>query len=118
MKRPPPHLGLHHVALHTTNMEKSRHFWIDLLGYAVEWEPDPDNVYLTVGLDNVALHSGKEPTGPQRLDHVGLIVASAEDVFSWEAHLKDAHRGHPRTRPLFLGLGSGAEGQSRKRAQP
>jgi len=90
MKRPPPHLGLHHVALHTTDMEGSRRFWIDLLGYTVEWEPDPDNVYLTMGLDNVALHAGKEPTGPQRLDHVGLIVACAEDVFSWETHLKDA----------------------------
>ena len=27
-----------------------------LLGFAVEWEPDPDNVYLTSGCDNLALH--------------------------------------------------------------
>ena len=90
MQRPNPHLGLHHVALHTADMGASRHFWIDLLGYTVEWEPDPDNVYLTMGLDNVALHSGPPPEGPQRLDHVGLIVGQAEDVFAWESHLAAA----------------------------
>jgi catechol 2,3-dioxygenase-like lactoylglutathione lyase family enzyme len=90
MQRPNPHLGLHHVALRTTDMGASRSFWIDLMGYTVEWEPDADNVYLTMGLDNVALHAGPAPEGPQRLDHVGLLVASAEDVFAWERHLANA----------------------------
>ena len=33
-----------------------KRFYVDVLGFAVEWEPDPDNVYLTSGRDNLALH--------------------------------------------------------------
>ena len=33
-----------------------KRFYVDLLGFAVEWEPDADNVYLSSGIDNLALH--------------------------------------------------------------
>ncbi len=30
------------------------------MGYEVEWRPDPDNVYLHGGRDNLALHGAQE----------------------------------------------------------
>ena len=33
-----------------------KRFYVDLLGFEVEWEPDADNVYLSSGIDNLALH--------------------------------------------------------------
>ena len=33
-----------------------RRFYVDLLGFEIEWEPDADNVYLSSGHDNLALH--------------------------------------------------------------
>lgn len=79
---------MHHVALFASDLAKARHFYVDLLGYRVEWEPDPNNLYLTCGSDNLALHKGDPPEGKQRLDHVGIIVAEAAHVHAWEAHLK------------------------------
>lgn len=89
-KPPPPHLGMHHVALFVADLAKARQFYVDLLGYRVEWEPDADNLYLTCGSDNLALHRGDAPEGKQRLDHLGIILAAAEDVHAWEAHLRAA----------------------------
>lgn len=46
----------------------------------VEWEPDPENIYLTSGgLDNLALHQGPLST----LDHIGFFVPSVDDVARW-----------------------------------
>ncbi|HKJ07846.1 MAG TPA: VOC family protein, partial [Gammaproteobacteria bacterium] len=54
------------------------------MGMEVEWRPDPDNVYLTGGNDNLALHrAAGNPDGPQRLDHIGFIIASPADVDQW-----------------------------------
>ena len=88
MKRP-SHLGMHHVALHVADMAEARRFYVDIMGYTVEWEPDADNLYLTMGSDNLALHKGDTGgTGAQRLDHVGLIVEQAADVAAWESYLR------------------------------
>lgn len=94
-------LGLHHVALQTQNFEATRRFYTELLGMKVEWEPDGDNVYLTSGSDNLAIHriESKADTN-QRLDHIGFIVSQAADVDAWYEHLV-AHEvevlGQPRT---------------------
>lgn len=82
--------GLRHVALYARNFEASRHFYVDLLGMAVEWQPDPDNIYLSSGCDNLALHraSGDEPQAPQRLDHIGFIIDDIDAVDVWHAYLK------------------------------
>jgi len=86
--RPPAHLGLHHAALFVADLAAARRFWVDLLGFAVEWEPDADNVYLTSGNDNLALHRAPAPTaGPQRLDHLGVICRSPQEVDAWHAWL-------------------------------
>jgi len=88
MKRPPATAGLRHVALYVTQFHACESFYVDLLGMAVEWRPDQDNVYLTSGNDNLALHRATaEPTGPQRLDHVGFILNRADDVDAWHDFL-------------------------------
>lgn len=82
--------GLRHVALNVENLDAVEHFYVDLLGMAVEWRPDPDNVYLTSGNDNLALH--RVPTrgaAPQALDHIGFILESPEAVDDWYAFLRE-----------------------------
>jgi hypothetical protein len=44
-------------------LEAAERFWVDVMGYAVEWRPDPDNVYLHGARDNLALH---RKAGPAR----------------------------------------------------
>jgi catechol 2,3-dioxygenase-like lactoylglutathione lyase family enzyme len=100
----PPLLGIRHVALFAPDLEAAERFWVDVMGYTVEWRPDPDNVYLTVGADNLALHRRPSPAppggGPDRLDHIGLAVPAPGDVDAWAAHLA-AHgvtvKAAPRT---------------------
>jgi catechol 2,3-dioxygenase-like lactoylglutathione lyase family enzyme len=85
--RPAPHLGLHHLALFVADLAAARNFYVDLLGYRVEWEPDADNLYLTSGSDNLALHRSTDQFGEQRLDHIGIVLAKPEDVRRWHDHL-------------------------------
>jgi catechol 2,3-dioxygenase-like lactoylglutathione lyase family enzyme len=101
----PAHAGLRHLALNARDLDAMKRFYVELLGFAVEWEPDADNIYLSSGIDNLALHrvrpavslntgitdSSAAPAaggGPRpALDHLGLIVRSAEDVDRWAAFL-------------------------------
>ena len=86
MNRPPPTIGMRHVALFVPDLAACEHFYCELLGMAVEWRPDPDNVYLSSGRDNLALHrlpEGVTVDGPQRLDHIGFLLAQAGDVDAW-----------------------------------
>jgi catechol 2,3-dioxygenase-like lactoylglutathione lyase family enzyme len=87
----PRHAGLRHLALNVRDLPAMKRFYVDLLGFAVEWEPDPDNLYLSSGIDNLALHraSGAAPA-PEggALDHFGLIVREADDVDRWAAFLE------------------------------
>ena len=100
----PTHLGLRHLALNVTDLAAMTRFYVDLLGFAVEWEPDADNVYLSSGIDNLALHRAAAAPGsaPARgaLDHLGLIVREAGDVDRWAAFLEGhgvAMEARPRT---------------------
>jgi catechol 2,3-dioxygenase-like lactoylglutathione lyase family enzyme len=84
VKRPPATGGLRHVALNVTDMAACERFYVDLLGLEVEWRPDPDNLYLTSGCDNLALHRVQDITDTgQRLDHIGFILRAADDVDAW-----------------------------------
>ncbi len=85
----PDHRGLRHLALHARAYGDMRAFYTAVLGFEVEWEPDPDNVYLTSGADNLALHRAPDGEGGGgALDHLGLIVATADDVDRWAAWLE------------------------------
>jgi catechol 2,3-dioxygenase-like lactoylglutathione lyase family enzyme len=72
-------LGLRHVALNVRDPQASKRFYADCFGMSVVWEPDPDNVYLSSGPDNLALHR-PAAGGPGVLDHLGFIVDSPEEV--------------------------------------
>jgi catechol 2,3-dioxygenase-like lactoylglutathione lyase family enzyme len=106
----PAHAGLRHLALNARDLDAMKRFYVDLLGFAVEWEPDADNIYLSSGADNLALHrasaaSGSEETdhvGPAAgaLDHLGLIVRTADEVDQWAAFLEGkgiALKARPKT---------------------
>jgi len=92
----PSHAGLRHLALNVRDMAAMKRFYIDLLGFAVEWEPDADNVYLSSGIDNLALHRSPSPGSGgageappfSPLDHLGVIVRSANAVDQWAAFLE------------------------------
>jgi catechol 2,3-dioxygenase-like lactoylglutathione lyase family enzyme len=96
----PSHAGLRHLALNVRDLAAMKRFYVDVLGFAIEWEPDPENVYLTSGIDNLALHHASAVDDHGSLDHLGLIVRSADDVDAWAAYL-EAHgvtlAARPRT---------------------
>ncbi len=85
---PPPSLGVRHVALRVRDLEAAERFFVELLGYRVEWRPDAENVYLARHGDDVALHRVGEAPGRGMLDHVGVLVARAEEVDAWAAWLE------------------------------
>jgi catechol 2,3-dioxygenase-like lactoylglutathione lyase family enzyme len=85
----PPAVGIRHLALKVRNLEAMRHFYVDILGYSVEWEPDPQNLYLTSGTDNLALHEHAGAIENGSLDHLGILVRIPGDVDAWAAYLKD-----------------------------
>lgn len=90
MLRPPPTRGMRHVALKVARMAECERFYVELIGMRVEWRPDPDNVYLSSGGDNLALHRAREESSDravQRLDHIGFILRRPEDVDTWYAFL-------------------------------
>ncbi|ADE14037.1 Glyoxalase/bleomycin resistance protein/dioxygenase [Nitrosococcus halophilus Nc 4] len=103
MDKPPATAGLRHVALFVSDLEACKNFYVGLLGMQVEWRPDADNVYLTSGHDNLALHRtppDQSPIGPQRLDHIGFIIHTPEAVDAWYEYLKAHHvpiKAAPRT---------------------
>jgi len=92
MNKPKPTTGLRHVAIFVKELEQCEKFYCDVLGMQVEWRPDADNVYLTSGNDNLALHRAPENfdvTSHQRLDHIGFIINEAEEVDVWHEFLKE-----------------------------
>ena len=102
-ERPAPTRGLRHVALFCQDLAAAEHFYIELMGMQVEWRPDADNVYLTSGNDNLALHRAEQgfvPGEHQRLDHIGFFLATPDEVDQWYAFL-DANgvefKSQPRT---------------------
>lgn len=91
MQKPKPTAGLHHVALFIKNFNECEHFYTQLIGMAVDWRPDADNLYLTTGSDNFALHRAPEnfnPVKPQRLDHFGFFLNERAQVDVWCEYLR------------------------------
>ena len=93
IERPSPTAGMRHVALFVPDLEQARHFYVDLLGMRVEWQPDASNLYLTSGNDNLALHHranwrADSAAAEQRLDHIGFIIDSTALVDEWHAFMQ------------------------------
>ena len=84
----PSSIGLRHLALKVHDLKKMKSFYVDTLGFQVEWDPDPQNLYLTSGYDNLALHEVSEPFSTGSLDHLGIIVKTPEDVDAWASYLE------------------------------
>jgi catechol 2,3-dioxygenase-like lactoylglutathione lyase family enzyme len=86
--------GMRHLALKVRDIAKAKSFYQNMLGMEVVWEPDPQNVYLSSGYDNIALH--QVATGfaalaaEQHLDHFGFIVESIERVKELEEQFRSA----------------------------
>ena len=93
--------GLRHVALKVKDIGRSKTFYQELFGMEVVWEPDAQNVYLSSGCDNLALHEfsrGVSPSKEQQLDHIGFIVESIERVKELEREFKE--KGIPIVHPF------------------
>lgn len=91
MQRPKPTAGLHHIALYISNFADCEYFYTQLLGMTVDWRPDVDNLYLTSGNDNLALHRAPAdfvPTKQQRLDHIGFFLTERDEVDAWYEFLQ------------------------------
>jgi catechol 2,3-dioxygenase-like lactoylglutathione lyase family enzyme len=100
IQRPPATRGLRHVALFVRDFAACERFYVELLGMKVEWRPDPDNVYLCSGNDNLALHRAGEPhaASGQRLDHIGFVLGDPGHVDAWHEFML-AHGVRMRTAP-------------------
>lgn len=108
--------GMRHVALNVAALDECLTFYTEVLGMAIEWQPDADNVFLCSGNDNLALHRlppghvaaaapdpqlapgpNAEPLATSRLDHIGFIIDAIEDIDGWHDLLLDA--GVPIAQP-------------------
>jgi catechol 2,3-dioxygenase-like lactoylglutathione lyase family enzyme len=76
--------GMRHVALKVKNVARAKKFYQEILGMDVVWEPDAENVYLSSGCDNIAIHAVSAnfaaSAEEKQLDHLGFIVESTERV--------------------------------------
>lgn len=102
-KKPLPLRGLRHLALKVTDIGRSRRFYEGILGMRIVWEPDAENLYLSLGSDNLALH--QIPPGEtlaaesqQRLDHFGFIAENESIVDAMARKMEAA--GVPIVKPV------------------
>jgi catechol 2,3-dioxygenase-like lactoylglutathione lyase family enzyme len=76
--------GMRHIALKVKDVARSKNFYLEVLGMDVVWEPDPQNVYLSSGCDNIAIHGVSanftNDAEEGQLDHLGFVVESIARV--------------------------------------
>ena len=84
-------LGIKHVALKVKNFDNCLKFYTNILGMDIDWQPDDDNVYLSNGKDNLALHKDSNldlGSKNNRLDHYGIMLKTKDDVDYWFNFIK------------------------------
>lgn len=83
---------MRHIALKVRDVAKSKQFYQEMLGMEIVWEPDSQNVYLSSGCDNIALHEISSEFAAsaveKQLDHLGFIVESIERVKELEEEFR------------------------------
>jgi catechol 2,3-dioxygenase-like lactoylglutathione lyase family enzyme len=76
--------GMRHIALKVKDAARSKEFYCKFFGMDVVWEPDPENVYLSSGCDNLAIHKITDEfaqgAAELQLDHLGFVVESIDRV--------------------------------------
>ena len=98
MKRPGKTNGLRHVALFVEKYAETETFYTEHLGMSVEWRPDDENVYLTSGNDNLALHRVDSVAENGCLDHIGFFINDMAAVDQWYEYLS-SNNIHMITKP-------------------
>ena len=80
---------MRHIALKVRDISRAKKFYREILGLEVVWEPDAQNVYLSSGCDNIALHEITEPfiaaAVEKQLDHLGFVVETVARVKELES---------------------------------
>lgn len=83
---------MRHIALKVRSVAQSKMFYQNILGMDVVWEPDAQNVYLSSGCDNIAIHEVSEnflkTAEEKQLDHLGFVVESVERVAELETEFR------------------------------
>ncbi|HLK12776.1 MAG TPA: VOC family protein [Candidatus Binatia bacterium] len=77
--------GLRHLALRVRDVRAAAAFYGEHFGMRVVWQPDAQNVYLSSGADNLALHEVPTVAPGGALDHLGFVVDSADAVHALAA---------------------------------
>ncbi len=72
--------GLRHLALRVRDVHLAARFYTETFGMRIVWAPDGENVYLSSGSDNLALHQDPHAAPGGALDHLGFLVATADEV--------------------------------------
>jgi catechol 2,3-dioxygenase-like lactoylglutathione lyase family enzyme len=84
--------GMRHIALKVRDVARAKKFYREILGMDVVWEPDPQNLYLSSGCDNIAIHGVPEEFATRaeerQLDHLGFVVESVERVKTLEQEFR------------------------------
>jgi catechol 2,3-dioxygenase-like lactoylglutathione lyase family enzyme len=84
--------GMRHIALKVRDVARAKKFYREILGMDVVWEPDPQNLYLSSGCDNIAIHGVPEEfvtrAEERQLDHLGFVVESVERVKTLEQEFR------------------------------
>ncbi len=87
LTKPKGMVGIRHVALFIQDLDMALDFYTRIMGMEIEWQPDPDNVYLTNHGDVFAFHRvDYTPQAQQRLDHIGFVLSSEQAVDDWYAY--------------------------------
>jgi len=93
--------GMRHVAIKVKDVARSKDFYQEILGMDVVWQPDAENVYLSSGCDNIAIHrvpaNFENDAQENQLDHLGFVVESIERVKELEQEFtaKGVRMVHP-----------------------